>query len=370
MKNTEPDSLEYRAEAGASRAETSSVGQPVLGMLALATSMAVSLGIIALLDVDFFATWTTFFVVACVPAQIVISMVWELDYPAFARNLKQPFKGLFFTALMLLVAAVVATAIYLAQPVPAGPPTPFVLMYAIFCVLVAFWLVIVWGCWPLSALAGHPLALGLGILAVAYGGGFGLFRLLFDFAALGGAPFYSAAMDPGGAFPAFHALAFSVTTVSLLFFCVLFDFWPISAFPALRVQPAQGLAATVYILGLSALAYWLGIGLLEMEPVPFMVHVSIGCLFGALVPLILFEGKLFAGLRQPLKGLGQCTVAVIAAVLLPALYRAVAPLVSGPLVSGAPGYQYEFWMASALLAMTFPVMVVVGKFLDFWPWRR
>jgi len=370
------DSLEYTAAAGAeamsdglSRAGTSFAEQPVLGILALAASMALSMGIIGLLDAELFATWVTFFVVVCVPVQVILSMAWELNYPPLSRKLKQPLKGAFFMALMLLVAGAIAVTVYYAQPVHAGPPTPFVLMYVIFCVLVTFWFVIVWNCWPLSSLLDNRLLMGLGILAVAYGGGYGLFTLLFDFHAMSAAPFYSAAMDPGGAFSAFHVLAYSVTTVSVVFFCLLFDFWPLTLFPVLRIQPLMGLVSTIYILGLSAAVYWMGVEWLDMEPVKLMVNVSIGFLFGSLIPLIMFEGKLFGNLRQPWKGIAQCAVAVIAAVTLPSIYWELAPLVSGPLNSGAPGYQYEFWMASALLAMTFPIMVVVGKFLDFWPLR-
>lgn len=342
--------------------------QPFLGLAALLLSILLSLGVISLFTPATFATWVTFFVVVCVPVQIVIGMVWQANYPA-SLNFPQPAKGIVAMLLTLVVAAGIATTIFFTQSGAVSPPTPFTLMYVIFSVLVAFWFVIVWGCWPLSAFTKNQFLLGLGILLVTYFVGYLLFAALFNFDAMVQAPFYSAAFDPKGAFPAFYILSYSVTTVSVIFACVLLDFWPITKFAAFRTQPLMGLVSTIYILSVAAGIFWVGVGVIGIDPVMFMVHVSIAFLFGALVPLIMFEGKLFSALPQPAKGLTSIAIAAAAGAVLPRIYAAASTYVSGPLQSGAPSYQLEFWMASALLAMTFPIMVVVGSYFNFWPLR-
>jgi hypothetical protein len=74
-------------------------------------------------------------------------------------------------------------------------------------------------------------------------------------------------------------------------------------------------------------------------------------------------------MKQPVKGLLGLVVAIISGAILPKIYWALAPALSGELVAGAPNYQYELWLASALLAMTFPLMVAYAQFFNFWPIR-
>ncbi|ANI15693.1 hypothetical protein A9C11_17670 [Pseudomonas citronellolis] len=344
--------------------------QPWLGLLGLAAVMLASLALIGCFSGETFASWVTFFVVCGVPVEIVLSMLWRNQYPGWLLSLRQPLRGLAQVGLTLAGAALIALLVFATQAQQVGPPTPFTLMYVIFCVLLTFWLVIAWDCWPLAAVLRHPLALGLGTLLLAYLLGYRLFTWLFDFSALAGAPFYRASLDPHGWVPAFDMLAFAVTTVSVLFACVLLEFWPLSRFPLLARQPGAGLARSALVLLLSAVLYGVGTRWLGIEPVRFMVHGAIALLFGALVPLLMFEGQLFAGSPQPLRGALQLGIAVLAGALLPRLYWAAAPWISGPMSAGAPGYAREFWLASALLAMTFPLLVVFSQFLDFWPLRR
>ncbi|MBS0282101.1 MAG: hypothetical protein JSR25_13120 [Proteobacteria bacterium] len=37
---------------------------------------------------------------------------------------------------------------------------------------------------------------------------------------------------------------------------------------------------------------------------------------------------------------------------------------------GGPRYELELWVATALLAVTFPLIVVVTGYFDFWPLKR
>lgn len=53
------------------------------------------------------------------------------------------------------------------------------------------------------------------------------------------------------------------------------------------------------------------------------------------------------------------------------VYAAAGPVFTGiNLHSGSPGYELELWIANALLGITFPIIVVVAKYFDFWPVKR
>lgn len=343
--------------------------QPILGIVGLIIVMVVAMAIISLFTADQFAGWVTYFVAVCVPVEVVIGMVWQLSYPSFVKDMGQPMKGITLVILTFIIAAIFTAIIFYGQAQGITPLTPMAIQYAIFSVLVTFWFVVVWGMWPLSAITKNPLVLGLGVLIVTYGGGYLLFNLLFNFSFMAGAPFYSTAIDPSGAFNALEILSYSVTTVAVVFMFIVMDFWPITAVPAFRNQPVFGIVTTIAVLAIAGLAYWLGVIVLGEEPVKFMVFCSIGFLFGSLLPIIMFEGQLFASMKQPVKGLLGLVVAVVAGALLPKIYWAMAPTLSGDLVAGAPNYQYELWLASALLAMTFPLMVCYAQFFSYWPIR-
>jgi len=343
--------------------------QPVLGLIGLIIVMAIAMGVISLFSADTFAGWVTYFIAVCVPVEVVIGMVWQLGYPPFVKDLAQPLKGIALLFITFAIAAVFTAIIFYGQAQGITPLTPMALQYAIFSVLVTFWFVVAWGMWPLSALTKNPLILGLGALVVTYGLGYILFNLLFDFGFMAGAPFYSTDIDPSGAFNALQILSFSVTTVAVIFMFIVMDFWPITAVPAFRKQPVMGIVTTIVVLAIAGLAWWLGVVVMGQDPVQFMVFCSIGFLFGSLLPIIMFEGTLFSNMKQPVKGLLSLVVAVVAGALLPKLYWALAPSLSGELVAGPPNYQYELWLASALLAMTFPLMVAYAQFFNFWPIR-
>jgi hypothetical protein len=44
--------------------------------------------------------------------------------------------------------------------------------------------------------------------------------------------------------------------------------------------------------------------------------------------------------------------------------------VTGRLHSGPPTYDFEIWLASALLAVTFPLLITSAVFFEFWPFKQ
>jgi hypothetical protein len=103
------------------------------------------------------------------------------------------------------------------------------------------------------------------------------------------------------------------------------------------------------------------------DPMIFLTRVTVPFIFGSILVLNMFQNSLFASMTQPLKGLVNTAVAISFGVGLANVYGLLAPMVTGTLVSGPPAYDYEIWLANALLGITFPLLVFHAVFFSFWP---
>jgi hypothetical protein len=135
-------------------------------------------------------------------------------------------------------------------------------------------------------------------------------------------------------------------------------------------QPVLGLVWTIVALIIGGAAYYVGVNVMKMDPVAFMVTVPIPFIFGTIFMLNMLQGSVFAKLTQPLKGVLNTVAAAVLGSLFALLYRAVASTVTGKLDAGPPAYQTEIWLASALLAVTFPFLVAYADFFTMWPLQR
>jgi len=344
-----------------------SIKQPLLGLIGLAVAIVISLAIVSLFSAATFGTWVTYFVATCVPVEVTLALVLQAQYPGFLKDMTQPMKGITLVIMTLIIAGIISLAVYYTAAQQVGPPTPMTLIYVIFAVLITFWFAIVWGVWPVTAITKSQFAIGLSVLLVTYLVGYLLFYLLFNFGFLVGAPVYVEALDPKGVFDANVVLAYSVTTVTMVFVLIMFDFWPVTAFEKLRSQPMMGIATTILVFVMTTIVWWIGVGVLGFNPVKLQAYGSIGLLFGALVPVVMYEGQLFASMKQPVAGILRLIIAAICGYVLPQFYLWMQPIVTPDLVQQTP--DLENWLASALLAMTFPMMVVVAQYFNFWPFR-
>ncbi len=153
------------------------------------------------------------------------------------------------TLLALAVGAVVAVVHFVTVGGGINPPPPMLAMCIITSVVITFWLAIMWGGWPFTRLiknpgrrrAGHARGL-LRSLTIA------LFRLLFSYGFMQGAPVYVPALDPHGLFNAWNVLVFYVTAIAVMFLSLNFDLWPFTKSPALMKQPVLGIVWTIAIL--------------------------------------------------------------------------------------------------------------------------
>ena len=341
--------------------------QPVLGVVAAILAMAVSAGFISLFDFPTFSSWVSYLIICIIPMQIVIGVTWGTNEPGFAAKRKQPAKGLLLVLLTVIAGTVVAPTYLAAAGGNITPPGPIPSHAIIVSVIVTFWATIIFGGWPFKTLFKNQFVAGCALLAFCYILNLILFRLFFDYAFMRGDAVYVASLDPHGIFNAVRALVFYVTFISVMFLLLSFDLWPLTKFPAVMRQPVLGILWTTICLVLGGLSFWIGIDLVHMDPMVFLVTVPIPYIFGTIIVLNMLQNSLTAGLTQPVKGIANALLVAIIGTALAQIYRALSPMVTGPLRSGPPGYDMEIWLASALLAVTFPFLIFFAEFFKFWP---
>ena len=344
--------------------------QPALGIVATVIVMAIALGFISLFSFPTFAGWVAYLLICFIPMEIVIGITWGCKLPGFAGQRGQPLKGILLVVLALAVGAVVAVVHYKTVGGSISPPPPMAAMCLIVSVIVTFWGAIMWGGWPFTALIKNQVAAGLTMLAACYVVNYLLFRLLFNYEFMQGAPVYVPALDPHGLFNAWKALVFYLAVIGIMFFNLNFDLWPFTKWPSVMKQPMLGLVWTATCLILGGAIFYVGVNVAGMDPVAFMVKVPIPFIFGTIVVLNMLQGSLFGKLTQPLKGVLNASASAAIGTLLALGYGAIAPKLSGTVNPGPPAYDFEIWLASALLAVTFPFLIFFAEFFEMWPLRR
>src|SRR5437867_11209535 len=107
-----------------------------------------------------------------------------------------------------------------------------------------------------------------------------------------------------------------------------------------------------------------------MDVMAFLVRVPVPFIFGTIIVMNMLQGSLFAKRTQPVKGVLNAIAAAVIGAALAQMYGALAPHVTGPLHAGPPGYDFEVWLASALLSVTFPFLIFYAEFFKLWPLKK
>jgi hypothetical protein len=222
------------------------------------------------------------------------------------------------------------------------------------------------GGWPFTSLIKNPIVAGFAVVITAYVLTYVEFRTFFNYEFMQGAPVYLASA-PRGMFNAVMALVLHVTALAVMFLVLCFDLWPLTSSPAVMKQPVLGLVWSAIALGGAALAMWIGVGMLGMDPMSFLTGVAAPFIFGSIIVLNMLQNSLFATMTQPSKGLANAIGAAVVGVVLAHLYSALTPLVSGTLQAGPPGYDLEVWLANSMLSVTFPFLIYYAVFFGYWP---
>ena len=343
--------------------------QPLLGVVATAIVLAVSLAFLALFDFATFVGWVSFYLLAVVPLQIVVAVVWGATLP-FAARLEQPAKGLALLLVTAVGAAVITPIVLQLVGEGVSPPGPIPSQYAVVVVPTTFFMAIAFGGWPFTALAKRTIAAGLLLLVASYAVTYALFRLFFNYEFLQGAPVYLQSA-PHGLFNGVAALVFYVTMLGGMFLMLHFDLWPFTLSAGLMKQPVLGLVWTTVAAVLAVLVMWITTDMLALDPMYVLTRITAPFIFGTIIVLNMLQGSLFHHLRQPLKGVANAVAAVVIGGLLAHLYGRVDRMLVGvELPSGAPGYEYELWLVNALLSVTFPFLIFHAAYFAYWPLAR
>jgi hypothetical protein len=343
--------------------------QPVVGVVATGLMVALALAFVSLFTFPVFTGWVAYFLLCLIPMQIIAAVTWGAN-PGFTAALGQPARGIVLTLTTVIAGVIVAALCFATIGGQVSPPTPMLAMCSIVSVVITFWAAIMWGGWPFTAIVKHPIAAGLVMLVGCYLVNYALFRVFFDYAFMQGAPVYVAAQDPHGLFPAWHALVFYLSCLAAMFLLVNFDLWPLTTSPGIMRQPVLGAVWTLVVLALGGAVFYAGVGVLRMDPVAFMVRVPVPFIFGTIVVQNMLKGSLFAGQTQPVKGVLNVIAVIVIGDTLSWMYGRLAPLVTGNVRPGPPTYDFEIWLASALLSVTFPLLIFYAEFFQFWPMQQ
>jgi hypothetical protein len=344
--------------------------QPGLGVVATILVMAIALGFVSLFSFPTFAGWVAYFLLCVIPIQIVMAVTWGTEQPRAAAKAPQPVRGVLLTIFALVIGLVVSTLALQFVGARVTPPAPILAHWVIVSVPVTFWAAIMFGGWPFTKLIKSPLLAGLTMLVACYVVNGILFRIFFNYEFMQGAPIYVASIDPHGLFNGWSALVFYVTALAGMFFIISFDLWPFTTMPALMQQPVLGIVWTAGALILGAIAFYAGVNVMHMDVVSFLVNVPVPFIFGSIVVLNMLQNSLFGKMTQPLKGIANVVAVIVIGTVLSKAYGALAPTVTGALNAGPPAYDFEIWLASALLSVTFPFLIFFAEFFKYWPLGR
>ena len=149
-----------------------------------------------------------------------------------------------------------------------------------------------------------------------------------------------------------------------------FDLWPLTKFPAIMKQPVLGLVWTAVALVIGGVVFYLGVTMAGMDVMAFLVRFPVPFIFGTIIVLNMLQGSLFAKLHQPAKGVLNAIAAALIGTALAQVYGALAPSVTGTLSAGPPAYDFEVWLASSLLSVTFPFLIFHAEFFKLWPVKK
>jgi hypothetical protein len=340
------------------------VAQPLLGLVASALVIVLSLVYLSLFDFGTFVGWVAFVMLCLIPPQIVTVVL--APNPPYAARLRQPGRGLAVLIATFVAAFVIAPIVLRIAGEGVTPPGPIPSHFAVIVVPTTFFLAIIFGGWPYTKVTRNAGAVAAFTLVTAYVLTYVVFRLFFNYDFLQGAPVYLASA-PQGTYNGVMAMVFYVTALAGMFLMLHFDLWPLTAAPAVMKQPVLGVVWLIIALAIGAVVMWITTGRLAMDPMYVLTRVTAPFIFGTIIVLNMLQNSLFAKLAQPLKGICNAIAAAAIGAALAQLYGFVSPMIVGPLPSGAPGYEYDIWLVNALLSVTFPFLIFYAAYFHYWP---
>jgi len=343
------------------------VVQPYKGLISITVALCVAAAVIGAVSFDFFVGELAVYCIAITPVLIVMDDIGAEALPGFIRTAPQPLQGL----MKLLLAALIAIIPYLITIAVAGRGLPSSSYYMIPVVPVTLWSVIILGAFPWRHIFTNPKLSALGVLISCYAACWPIYFLLFDMGGFAGTPFYNPAYFADGLFNADHALTIIIAHALMIMISAALEFWPSRAICGLITkQPAAWLmpAISTALISAGAFALWgLFTGPLGWDIASFQVRIVVSSIFGMFICLMIFETWPVQKQAQPIKGIALVIIAAVIGQAMFQLYSAAMPLFATPDQINAAQYA---WLASAMLGITFPSIVIYCRLLNRWPLRE
>lgn len=337
--------------------------------LGLITVIIISMGVIGISGETY--PWIVFFFICAVPAQAVIGIIWGNNLPFLKSNLSQPIKGLILVIFSILIAITIGFLVLSTVGHGIWEVTPHIIHYVILTVAFTLFILFVWNGWPFNLLTKNTTVLGILILLGAYVLTYLYWHFTFNYSITINAPWYKEVLDPKGSFSFPIPLTFAVTCVGFTLNATLFDFWPFENISK-ENQPVKGVLASILILTSSFLSYRLFVNILDWDPIVFMVAVPVCMIFGVFLVSNLMQFSLFTNTKQPLKGVLLIVLSTLGGILMYILYKFLAPIVVGKklLAGSANNYELDLWIADAMLGISFPIILVLTGYFNYWPFQK
>jgi len=349
---------------------SSGLCQPLLGIMATGAIITTASLFISIFSEPVFSSWIAFLLMCCVPVQIVCGLVWGCSYPEMLTTLTTSKRGLLLTIMTIAGGLVIAAIIFSVIAQGVTPPGPQHNIFIITFIVVMFWVVAAFNCEPLASFIKKPLPLGLAVLLLCFSIACVIFYFGMNFQFIAGAPVYHAHMDGKGAFMAFDLLTTLVTSVAFIMAFIQMDFWPVKIMPGSDSKAGHILWTTLLLVILAVSLRYLFVSILGMDQIVFMTMIPIPFIFGTFIVLNLFQGSFYPNLTGATKGFAFCATSALFATVIYPLFSFIGPLASGVMTSGAPSYQLDFWVANAMLSVSFPLIVAYSEFFQHWPLQR
>lgn len=350
--------------------------QPWRGLFGFVVTFALSLIITVNFGMDSYLGLLTLWIMSMVPLELVMTIGWGVKYPP-TEFLPQPWRGVLLTAFMFLVGTAVCFAVL--GFVGAGAAQPFTSAFAICTVIMTVVAVAAFGMWPFRRLSvpARGFVTLMVVYAIVY---FGI--RLFDFSVLsypGGVnpapgapvPFYGAGgplaaferIAPKGPIPWESGMTFWFWVAPLIFTSVLLEMWPLNKSARLMKQPTLGIIVFAVCAACAFIAFRVGVGMLQIEPLRFMYY-GVSYAFGVLLILVLFQkwpGRL---LKSPAGAFVNVGLAILIAIFA---YHAVGAFCRWHFGESMVYPADLFAMGNLMLGLNFPMWVAYADIWEFWP---
>lgn len=348
------------------------LAQPVLGVAGIVICTVSALALSVSFSLSFFNTWVGFIAVSAIPLQITMGLVWNNEVARTINSWHQPARGIALLCILVAGTTVICPLLFISIGGSIIPPTPTLIHFCIFSVIMSMWVVVVFDTWPATVLFRDRFRRGLLALVFTYAVTYLFFHLLFDYSAIGKQHSLEGSSSyPQGWLDAWSAITFSLVTVMVINAFSLLEFWPINLIcdqnTAFKKQPVAGLVRAGFVIPIALLIFWIGTIAFEIPVIHFMVRFVVAFIFGEFIMLVLLETSPVEKVKQPIKGIFLIFCCALLALIMYWLYSSVALWFLNSSANTSALVDVDLWIATAMLGITFPLMVMYSGFFAFWP---